>query len=1271
MKFRQVYPQDRWKQDAVVRSAIWVNTEIDTKSWKTLNVPNTNDISAIQIKGAYGRLSIFNIYNSCDHSRTEDIIRKYLRDNANDTWRGPDSHMMWCGDFNRHHPMWDRDEDLHLFTTGALDAAGHLIELIADHDMEMALPKGVPTLQHLVSKRYSRPDNVFCSSVISEMVIRCEVDPRARPTKTDHFPIVTILELPQERIKPKATYDFRMADWEDFRENLTIRLAEIPEPSPLLTDQDFQKAAEDLTEAIRDTIRTRVKLKRLAPQSRRWWNRDLSNLRKQLNKLSAESYRFRAIEIHPSHRALRKIRNKYGNAIIEAKRQHWSDFLEEATADDIWTANKYLKEPVGDGGNPRIPTLKVDAPGDLAREVNTNEGKAILFGDTFFPKPPTLSGTPREYDYPDPLPNPPKITPGQIERQIRRLSPYKASGPDEIPNIVLQKSYDLIADHLLHLFQAVFTLRTYYPAWKEFTTVVLRKPGKPSYETPKAYRPIALLCTMAKILTAIVAEDISRLVEEHQLLPSTHFGGRPGRTTTDALHYLTHKIKTAWRQGKVASVLFLDVEGAFPNAVTDRLVHNLRKRRIPEAYIAFIRRLLEGRRTKLKFDDFTSEPIDIVNGIGQGDPLSMILYIIYNADLIDYIALHQDEDAIGYVDDAVIIAYGTDFNESVQKLTDMMNRDQDGGFAWSKTHNSKYEISKLAVLHASLRSQPDPENQRKRIPLDRPPLKLQGVTIKEVTSYKYLGIHIDSQLRWTVQSQEGVAKATKWIMQFKRLSRVSGGIKAKLMRQLYISVAIPKMTYALDVWYTPPSQAVGQKRNTGSVGVLRQMQKLQRIATLSIVGGMKSTPTDLLDAHAKIFPIELTFLRICHRATVRLCTLPNTHPLFQVTRSAANSFIFKHQGPIEKLLKLFKIKPSKYETIAPNISPPTLETAFTTLIAETREESMDSEKADTSLYRIYTDGSGYEGKAGASAVLYKRGTELPIRSLQYHLGPLTQHTTYEAEAVGAILAAWIIQTQPELIRSTVSIYTDSQALIKATKSRRNGSGSYLLTTFRALTRAVPNELSLRWISGHTEVMGNEEADKLAKDAAQGESSPHDQLPPLLRRPLPYSATARKQVYTTKINNMWVDLWSTSPRKERMDRIDPDFPFKKFTQIQYKLSKAQSSLLIQLRSGHIPLNAHLHRLGCAETNKCPACDERRGGARAKETVIHYLFECTAYRHERLDMDRALGPRCRDLKAIMSNYDHIKALLHFVSQTRRLQRNFGDVSLSLTTENTDDH
>jgi len=125
--------------------------------------------------------------------------------------------------------------------------------------------------------------------------------------------------------------------------------------------------------------------------------------------------------------------------------------------------------------------------------------------------------------------------------------------------------------------------------------VVLRKPGKPDYSATKAYRPIALLNTMSKLLTAIVAEEMTHLLEHHDLLPNTHFGGRPGRSTTDSLHLLEATIKDAWRQGKVVSALFLDIEGAFPNAVTDRLLHNMKSRRLPLSLIDFTKRLLTDR----------------------------------------------------------------------------------------------------------------------------------------------------------------------------------------------------------------------------------------------------------------------------------------------------------------------------------------------------------------------------------------------------------------------------------------------------------------------------------------------------------------------------------------------------------------------------------------------------------------------------------------------------------------------------------------------------
>ena len=410
-------------------------------------------------------------------------------------------------------------------------------------------------------------------------------------------------------------------------------------------------------------------------------------MKKKLNRLRTVSYTFRAIADHPSHSELKTKSNLFGEAIVQAKRNHWTNYLEEMTATEIWTANKYINEPIGDGGSPRIPTLKTKNAAGANITINSNDDKAKTFAKAFFPPPPLVENGFENYEYPQPLPNPPQLTTEYLQRHIDKTSPYKAHGPDGIPNVVIKECADLIQGRLIKIYQAILDLGIYYDQWREFTTVVLRKPGKPNYEIPKAYRPIALLPTLAKILTSMVAENISKLVEAHHLLPKTHFGGRPGRTTTDAVHYLVDKIKAAWREEKVASVLFLDVEGAFPNAVTARLIHNLKKRRIPTILVNFVAQLLTSRRTRIHFDDYTSELMDITNGIGQGDPLSMLLYIIYNADLLDLPDDINNEDALGYVDDIALLAIGNNFEETTTRLKQMMEK-EDGGIQWSKEHNS-------------------------------------------------------------------------------------------------------------------------------------------------------------------------------------------------------------------------------------------------------------------------------------------------------------------------------------------------------------------------------------------------------------------------------------------------------------------------------------------------------------------------------------------------------------------------------------------------------
>jgi len=592
-------------------------------------------------------------------------------------------HMLWLGDFNRHHPLWEEPRNRHLFN---LPAAQPLIDLIADYDMQQILPNGIPTLQALNTGNWTRPDNAFGTTNVVDSIISCTTEPAFLSPKTDHVRLPLTLELAPPRHPEESRRNWKEVDWETFNEYLRTLLAPFP-PATLATDAEFQSAALRLTQAITDTIEACVPPAKPYPHSKRWWSKELSSTRRQVNKPHRKSYQMRGLPNHPCHDELKTIKNSYADAISKAKQQHWLNWLEEIEGNDLWTANRYISSEPRDGGKTRIPTLTTSNADSSINEAATNNEKSTMIAKSFFPPPPTLNSVPPDAEYPAPIATPDPISRDQIIRAISTLSGYKAPGPDGICNIVFKSCAALLVPYLVPLFNAVITLQTYYEPWRSFTTVVLRKPGKASYTTPKSYRPIALLNTTCKLLTSIIAEQLMHILEHHQLLPNTHFGGRPGRSTTDSLHLLEATIKDAWRSHKVVSALFLDIEGAFPNAVTSRLIHNMRMRRIPTSITDFTERLLTNRKTQLRFDGFTSEWIPINNGIGQGDPLSMILYIIYSSGLVEVAHPRRGRAAIqeltlAFVDDTAFIAIAKDFTSTHQMLSNMLTR-PGGGFEWS------------------------------------------------------------------------------------------------------------------------------------------------------------------------------------------------------------------------------------------------------------------------------------------------------------------------------------------------------------------------------------------------------------------------------------------------------------------------------------------------------------------------------------------------------------------------------------------------------------
>ncbi|OAX34193.1 hypothetical protein K503DRAFT_659786, partial [Rhizopogon vinicolor AM-OR11-026] len=102
--------------------------------------------------------------------------------------------------------------------------------------------------------------------------------------------------------------------------------------------------------------------------------------------------------------------------------------------------------------------------------------------------------------------------------------------------------------------------------------------------------------------------------------------------------------------------------------------------------------------------------------------------------------------------------------------------------------------------------------------------------------------------------------------------------------------------------------------------------------------------------------------------------------------------------------------------------------------------------------------------------------------------------------------------------------------------------------------------------------------------------------------LPSSVSALKQAQRRESSERWARFWQLSPRHERAFNIDPHILSGSFMSLVQHLPKRHISLMLWLRTRHISLNRHLHRIGKSPTPDCPHCEG------SIETVQHFLLIC---------------------------------------------------------------
>ena len=196
--WRVVYPNRHLADLSKTRAAILINQNISTNNWDEIPLDST-DVTGVRVHGKFGVINLLNIYNDCENNRSIGVVKDFMRRGASVRKEEVREQFIWLGDFNRHHPLWDEERKAHLFTRRALEAAQPLLDLIGRHNMQMVLPKDIPTLEACVTKNFTRVDNVFCSGELVNKFISCNTFPQWRPQKMDHMPIISELEIETER----------------------------------------------------------------------------------------------------------------------------------------------------------------------------------------------------------------------------------------------------------------------------------------------------------------------------------------------------------------------------------------------------------------------------------------------------------------------------------------------------------------------------------------------------------------------------------------------------------------------------------------------------------------------------------------------------------------------------------------------------------------------------------------------------------------------------------------------------------------------------------------------------------------------------------------------------------------------------------------------------------------------------------------------------------------------------------------------------------------
>ncbi len=373
------------------------------------------------------------------------------------------------------------------------------------------------------------------------------------------------------------------------------------------------------------------------------------------------------------------------------------------------------------------------------------------------------------------------------------------------------------------------------------------------------------------------------------------------------------------------------------------------------------------------------------------------------------------------------------------------------------------------------------------------PVRQGTVEKKPESALRWLGIWLDRRLAFKVHVQKWTAKAQAVAFHLRGFVNTKHGPLPAAVRRAVRACVEPALLYGAEAWYpgpTRPQWGPGRKDTPTKIQhLVRRMQRALKTSMQAILPVWRTTPTAALHRESGIPPVR-QLLEACRvRFAARIKALDEGHPLVTRTLPATQVVIRpfikrKYQSQREWFHTRLR-RTDRLVSPCPRpkllLKDPYLEHIKPLQTAPKEESAAEFQRwlqtISSLTLVVYSDGSmSEEGTVGYGYAVHRNG--MTVTSGCGRLGPAE---VFDAEAKGALEGLKAALETGDPPGSPIVVCIDNLAAAGCLQGIPSDSSQEIFLEFQALASSH-GATEVRWVPGHTNIPGNEEADALAKGA---------------------------------------------------------------------------------------------------------------------------------------------------------------------------------------------